>query len=343
MVFFTGLVPAVLIILSPLPFWLRVWLWIPILGTSVALVFGRLEGRSMAGLLSAGLAFARRKRRRVWMARPAGREFQEEIVARPPRPVPAWAGEMARRAKRLAEAAVVYGIVTGVALGVAFVLAVMMRWVVVRLFVPPATSQPAYALDTESPPPAIQSPPTPVSTPSPVPTVVPTPTPVVWIREREWDILALPGYLVLDNEGSDTCSLQLSAPEWNYTVSIPASGAGKLLVVPLLQPKTAGRRLTIRSSCELEVELVAYRPGYPQRSRLWLVPVCSPPGRVFVKPHDHQVGVTLLDLAGETVAGPVDVPAIGGWVPQGPAGECWLYRVDSMEPVWLEVVVFAWP
>lgn len=350
LVFLTGLVPAVLILLSPLPFWLRIWLWIPVLGTSVAMVLGRLEGRSLAGLLSSAWSFARRKRQRVWMAR--ADEFQEEVVASPPWRVSAWAGELARRMKRLAEAAVVHGIVTGIALGIAFILAVTMRWVAVRVLAPPDTSQPAYALDTEKPPPASYTPPTPVPatppipTPSPAPTAAPTPTPVVWVHEREWDVLALPGYLVLDNKGSGACSLQLSAPGWDYTVAIPASEVGKLLVVPLLQPQTTGRMLTIRSSCELEeleAELVAYRPWCPQRSRLWLVPVCSPPGRVRIRPHDRQVSVTLLDLAGETVAGPVDVPLTGAWAPQAPAGGCWLYRVESEELVWLEVMVFAWP
>jgi len=291
----------------------------------------------------------------VWVARPGGRGVQEEVIARAPWPVSAWVEELAHRMKRLTEAAVVYGIVTGVALGIVFVLAVIMRWAVVRVFAPPDGSHPVYALDTGRPlsvscTPPISAPPlSPAPTPSPVPTVVPTltpvatPTPVVWVHERKWDIRALPGYLVLDNKDSGTCSLQLSAPGWDYTVAIPASEVGKLLVVPLLQPQTAGRMLTIKSSCELDVELVAYQPWCPQRSRLWLVPVCSPPGRVRIRPHDTAASLALLDLAGNPLSVAMDVPLTGAWAPQAPAGGCWLYRVESEEPVWLEVMVFAWP
>lgn len=352
-VFFTGLVPAVTILLSPLPLWLRVWLWVPILGASVAATFGRLEGRNVVDFLLSLWRFVRRKRKRVWSTR--SHLGNGKVVAEVPRRLPAWIVRAARGAQRRVEAAVTYGIVFGIALGAVFVLAVVIRWMAVQVFAPSDVNRPAYASGTEQPISAhyASSTPTPVSFPSPtstlpstsvstpVPTLAPTPTPVAWGQGREWNVLALPGYLILGNPGPGACEVRLSAAGWEYAIDVPASEEGKVLVVPLLQPEMVDGRLVVRSSCDLDVDLVPYRPWRPQRSRLWLVPVCEPPGRVKIKPHGRQVSVTLLDLAGETVAGPVNVPVTGGWVPQAPEG-CWLYRVDSVESVWLEVVVFAW-
>jgi hypothetical protein len=351
LLFLTGLVPAVLILLSPLPFWLRVWLWIPVLGLSAALAFGRLEGRSLIGLLLSAWSFARRRRRRVWVVPRDG--ARREVVATAPHRPPAWMGRARRGMRRLAEAAVVYGIVTGIALAVAFGLIVAMRWTIVQVFTPADTARSVHALDEPTHPPptprATTAPPPPTPTPralataSPAPTPVPRATAVAWVQERQWDILALPGFLALNNTSPWACRVQISAPGWAYSVHIPASETGKLLVVPLLQPQMAGRVLTVRSSCDLGVELVAYRPWHPQRARVWLVPVCDPPGRVRVRPHDGVAALVLHDLEGSPASASVDVPRSGAWAPQAPAGGCWLYRVESTSPVWLEVMVFAWP
>ncbi len=343
----TGVAPALLILASDLPLWLRAWLWIPILGSSAVVTFGRVEGRSVAELLHSVLLFARRRRRRVWASRRLSKTG--DVVAAVPLQPSEGIRRVARGAKRMGEAAAFYGTAFGITLAVAILLSLFLRWAITRVFAPPAVLHPVQASEVQQPSPASFSPSvSPLADPTPVPIPVPTPVPtpvlsVVWTaQESDWDLAAAPGYLALDNSGGIGCGVELAAPGWDYSVVIPPSEVTKVLVAPLLQPQAAWERLVVRSWCNLGVALVAFQPYRPEYSRLWLVPVCDPPGRVWIKPHEGVARVTILDREGAPLDASIVAPATGGWVPQAPTAGCWLYRVEAEQPVWLEVAVF-WP
>lgn len=342
LVFLTGIVPAVLILLSPLPFWIRVWVWVPVLSLSVTIAFGRVEGRSLIGVLSSAWSFMQRKRRYVWVVR-RGRE-QGEVVARVPRRPDQ--GSL----RRLFEGAVAYGTVTGIVLGITLLLVMGIRWAMVRALMPSDAARPAYAARNEVvtsplPTPTATLTPTPLPIPSSTPTLRPTltpspaPTPAVWVFEQQWEVLALPGSMSMGNAGSNSCRVDLSMPGGEYALSIPSSEAAKVLLVPLLQPHTTGMTMTVKSTCNLDVEWVAFRAWHPQHARLWLIPVCDPPGRLWVRPHGGVITMAVIDGEGNPASPSVEVPLTGGWAPPVPAGGCWLYHVESTGQVWLEVIV----
>ncbi len=339
-VFLTGLAPAILILASPLPFWIRVWLWIPIMGLSVAMIFGRVQGKSMISVLLSAWSFARRRRRRIWQ-RPE-RKGPQEVVISKPRSLPDRS-----RLRSLLETAVAYGVVTGIALAFALLLILGMRWLVVRMFTPVGTSRPAYVAGG-----AISPLPTPVPTfdplPSPTPMPSPSPTPLATPyqlpatgrqQEWRWDFLAIPGTLMLSQSPSDTCRARISAPGWEYSVAVPVAEVVKLQVVPLFQPQTVGGTLTIESSCGLDVTLIPYRARHPQDSRVWLVPICDPPGQVWVRPHGGVASVVILDPYGNSLSTPASVPLSGAWAPPAPAEGCWLYRIEAAKQIGMEITV----
>lgn len=341
LVFLTGVAPAVLILLSPLPLWLRVWLWAPMLGLSLVLAFGRLENRPIVDWLLAALRFSRRKRRRVWNNRQETQQEAKEIVARVPSGAPL---------KGLLTGAAAYGVVIGIALSVTFVLVAGFRWAV-QTFVAPdtihsthaqyaTTTHIASALPTPTPTPV----PTPTSTAAPTlaapPTSVPTPSPVPTLVVHTYAPQASPGSLVLDNATSRDCRVQMSASGSECEIIIPGAETAKILIIPLLHPRVAGNPLSIEAACELDVELIAYRPWEPQRSRFWLVPVCDPPGRVQVRSHDEVAVMTTLSLRGQSLGSPVNVLPTGTWAPEPSGMSCWIYRIESVSPVWLEVLVW---
>jgi hypothetical protein len=336
----TGLAPAILVLASPLPFWIRIWLWIPILGLSVAMTFGRVQGKSMISVLLSAWSFARRRRRRIWQ-RPE-RKGQQEVVIPKPRSLPDRG-----RLRSLLETALAYGVVTGIALTFALLLILGMRWLVIQMFTPVDTGQPAYVAGG-----AISPLPTPVPTldplPSPTPTPLPSPTPLATPyelpatgrqQEWRWDLLAIPGTLSMSESTSDACYARISAPGWEVYVAVPLGETVKLQVVPLLQPQTVGRVLTVESGCDLGVMLIPYRARHPQDSRVWLVPICDPPGRVWMRPRGGVASVIIVDPDGNSLTAPVTIPLSGAWAPSAPAEGCWLYRVEAANRVWLEVTV----
>lgn len=150
---------------------------------------------------------------------------------------------------------------------------------------------------------------------------------------------AFPGSLVLDNTTSSACRVQLSAPGTECEFILGAETV-KILIIPLLHPRVTDNPLSVEATCELDVELIAYRPWEPQRSRVWLLPVCDPPGRVQVRSHNEVATMATLDLHGHSLRSSVDVFPTGTWAPEPSGMGCWIYRIESVNPVWLEVLVW---
>jgi hypothetical protein len=66
-----GVLPAVALVASPiLPGWMRVWIWIPVVGLVALLVFGKMGGKPVLERLAAWARFSRRRRRRVSATHP---------------------------------------------------------------------------------------------------------------------------------------------------------------------------------------------------------------------------------------------------------------------------------
>ena len=344
----TGVVPAMLILASPLPFWIRVWLWAPLLGLSAAITFGRVDRQPVFGLLLAVCAYIRRKRKYVWSVR-RRTERRHKVVAT----AACQLEESARPVgKRLIEGAIAYSVTIGITLSLALVLTVGIRWIVTGIFTPSDTRRSVYTASestpssTLSPQPLFASVPlSPIPTPTslPIPTLTSTPLPTLHTpHKRERNILVQSGSLVLENPANQTCDVELAIPGWEYVVSVPALETGKLLVIPALVPQANGRDLTVTSSCsDLDVELVPYRAYHPQRARLWFVPVCNLSGRVQVRP-SGPIEIAVLDRKGEQTDVSLVVSREGEtiWGPQPPADTCWLYRMVSTQEVWVEMLVY---
>jgi len=353
-----AVVPAVLVMASPLPLWLRAWLWAPVAGLPLALAFGRVRGRSAVNVLASIWAFVRRRRKYVWRVRQTEHEIEEVSLKAP--------GTDWRR--RFVGNAGTLGLAIGVALtvgalGLAGAAAGSVRWAARRTTQESATTM-AKSPSPEISPTAVSAatrteshalPPTsPLGKPMLAGVATPSAATVISTsallragaetREetREWRLMAFPGALSIRNTTSDSCRVAFYAPggRWSAAIRMPGTETAKLLVTPLLQPEMAGRAVVVRSSCTLDIQSIPFRPQQPEYSQLWLIPIRDSPGRVRVKLHESSAsgGMTLLDMKGDPVTA-VAVPPTGAWAPRPPERGCWLYRIETTEPVWLEVFV----
>jgi len=352
---------AAAIAASPLPLWLRAWLWIPAVVGPLALMFVRMQGRTLLEAMIAAWAFVRRRRIYVWRVR-RGREEARSV------PV-FFAGPTRRRL--FIESAGAVGLAAGVvvtvlALGLVGAAAGSTRW-------PAKHSPTAAAVDA-----SVQDQATPrasvaviaftpsrqnreaapggkvVAASEPIsngvfvsPSAVRfTPTPSQdGVEVYEQQVMVFPGILSMRSLSFDSvsCSVEIFAPgaRWTASFRMPGDRPARMLAAPLLQPQIVGRALVVRSACRLEVESKPLQFEQIVRSRLWLVPVCDPPGRLRVILRgngDATGGMTLLDADGKPVAA-VAIPPAGAWVPRQPAKGCWLYRIEAPESVWLETLV----
>lgn len=351
-------VPAALVVASPLPLWLRAWLWAPVASLPLALAFGRVRGRSAVNVLASIWAFVRRRRKYVWRVRPTEHEIEGVFLKT--------RGTDWRR--RFAGNTGMLGLAIGVALTAgALGLAGAAAGSVLRTarrtpqesamttaetplpeISPTAASAATKAESRALPPTSVPGKPmlAGVATPSAA-TVISTSASLragAETREatQEWRLMAFPGVLSIRNASSTSCGVAFYAPGGRWSAAIRMRGAetAKLLVMPLLQPEMAGRAVVVRSSCTLDIQSIHFRPQQPEYSQLWLIPICDSPGRVRVKLHESSAsgGMTLLDMKGDPVTA-VAVPPTGAWAPRPPERGCWLYRIETTEPVWLEIFV----
>jgi hypothetical protein len=167
----------------------------------------------------------------------------------------------------------------------------------------------------------------------------------MWVTEKEWDVAAETGHLLMENVTGESCDVAVSSGTWESRFTLPGGVEARsvlvpyLLLAPVIQAPDFTGVFVVRSTCGLNVEVVAYQPRYMPKSQLWLVPVCSPPGNVVLKLHGGPAEVSLMNTDGST-GETTTVPA--GRLTRVPQGEgCWLYWIEGATPVFPEVLVMA--